>query len=112
MKRRLTVLLTVFFALFGCQQSRSNAEAKELDSAIRRELPQGTTKRAVLAFLDQHKIPHEDSRDISYYTGPRRVWGGRTPTPGLTVTDVILTFDFDENDRLVSYKMEKRTVGP
>ena len=85
---------------------------EHLDNIVRRELPLGTSKGAVLSFLEQHKVPHDDSKDISYYKGPARVWGKLSRSHGVTVTDFIFTFEFDEKDKLVSYKMDKRPVGP
>jgi hypothetical protein len=111
MKLMLAISLTFSFLMWGCGKSKGG-NAEHLDSTIRRELPLGTGKSAVLSFLEQHKIPRDDSRDISYYKGPRRVWGKLSESHGLTVTDFTFTFEFDEKDRLVSYTMKKQVVGP
>ena len=111
MKLMLAISLTFSFLMWGCGKSKGG-NVEHLDSAIRRELPLGTSKSTVLSFLEQHKIPRDDSRDISYYKGPRRVWGKLSESHGLTVTDFTFTFEFDEKDRLVSYTMKKQVVGP
>ena len=112
-RRILTALLVLPLAMSGCRNSKAHTP-EELDSTIRRELPAGTSRAAVISFLKQHNISRTDSVSISYYKGPRRVWGLMTVggKHNITVTDVTFTFEFDQYDKLVSYTMNKRLVGP
>ena len=117
MKRR-DVLLTVL-SLSGLSPTVSSGSekaqtVKELEAAIRRELPSGTPRSRVIAFLQEHKVPYHDSKDISYFKGPRTIWGllSRPASDRLLVVDTILTFEFDSQDRLISYSSREQLLGP
>ena len=85
----------------------------DLDAAIRRELPPGTSRRQVVAYLERCGIRHHDSNEIRYFKGPRTVWGLFSKGAGIPmVRDTVLTFEFDPEDRLVSYSQREQLVGP
>lgn len=114
MKRMISIMLAFCaccFSMVSCGQQKT---AEQLDTTIKREVPLGTERNAVIGFLQQHKIPYHDSKDVKNYKGPRTVWGSPPASEGLQVftTDVVFTFEFDNQDKLVSYKMTKRLVGP
>ena len=88
------------------------SEIKQIEAAVRRDLPLGTPRSTVLDFLQRHKIVHHDSKDIHYFKGPRTVWGLRSRSAGLFVIDTVLTFEFDAEDKLISYSSREQRVGP
>ena len=117
MKRR--ALLLTALALSGLWPGAGGGSEKalamrDLEAAIRRDLPAGTPRSRVIAFLQEHKIPYHDSKDIAYFKGPRTVWGllTRTASNRLLVVDTILTFEFDAEDKLASYSSHEQLVGP
>ena len=116
--KRRHLLLTAL-ALSGLRPAASSSSeedqpVKELDAAIRRELPSGTPRSRVIAFLQEHTVPYHDSKEISYFKGPRTIWGllSRTASNRLLVVDTILTFEFDPQDKLISYSSREQLVGP
>jgi hypothetical protein len=116
MNRRF--LLLTALALSGLRPTVSSSSdrapaVKGLDDAIRRELPLGTPRSRVMAFLQERKVAYHDSKEIAYFKGPRTVWGllSRT-TSNLLVVDTVLTFEFDDKDKLVSYSSREQLVGP
>src|SRR5262245_11122367 len=97
-------------AISGSQQMLA---VKDLDEAIRRELPSGTAKSGVVSFLQKHQIPYHDSKDIADCKGPRTIWGLLSRPKGLLlVVDTVLTFEFDTGEKLVSYSRREQPVGP
>ena len=101
-------------ALVGGVSSEDKGTVNELDAAIRRELRPGTTRSTVISFLQNRKIPYHDSKDITYFRGPRTVWGllTRSARDRILVIDTILTFEFDGEDKLTSYSRREQVVGP
>jgi len=115
--KRRHLLLTIL-ALCGLRPAASSSSekpqaVKELEAAIRRELPSGTPRSRVIAFLQEHKVPYHDSKDIAYFKGPRTIWGLLSRAANrLLIVDTILTFEFDTQDKLVSYSSREQLVGP
>jgi hypothetical protein len=111
-------LLLVALALYGLRPTASSGSeqtlvVQDLEKTIRREVPSGTSRSSVISFLQKHQIPYHDSRDITYFKGPRTIWGLLSRPKGLlVVVDTVLTFEFDTNDRLVSYSSREQAVGP
>jgi hypothetical protein len=110
MKKRILALVLLAFALAGCKQS--NDAANEINRLVQQELPIGTSRSAVMDFLQQHKIQCHDSKEIGYYDGPRTIWGTLTQHNGFMAEDDVYTFEFDSGDRLTRYAMKTRNVGP
>jgi hypothetical protein len=116
MKRRLLLYGLALSLSVAVRESRAEEETgvKELEATIRKELPTGTSRSDVIGFLQRQKIAYHDSADIAYFKGPRTVWGlsSRRSRSRVFVIDTILTFEFDPQDRLVSYSRREQTVGP
>src|SRR5207245_10097336 len=55
-------LLASMALALACGHS-PHVDIRQLDSSIRRELPTGTPKSAVVAFLDGHAVHHSESPD-------------------------------------------------
>ena len=110
-------LLLMALALSGLSPTASSGSeqtlaVKDLEEAIRRELPSGTSRSSVVSFLQKHQIPYHDSKDIAYFKGPRTIWGLLGRPKGLLVVDTVLTFEFDAKDTLASYSRREQLVGP
>jgi len=105
-------LLPLIYSLVNA--SSDDSALKELETAIRQELPLGSSRESVVGFLRRRAVPYHDSKDINYYQGPRTVWGmlTRSANNQMSAMDTILTFEFDTQDRLVSYSAKTRLVGP
>jgi hypothetical protein len=97
--------------LVNCGHS-GNIDPEQLDKIFRQELPVGTDRIRVVSFFKEHGLNYNDSKDISYHYGPRTLWVGLTERRGVTSTDITYTFEFNDLDKLLSYSMKKRTVGP
>ncbi|MDR3747654.1 MAG: hypothetical protein P4M04_05825 [Acidobacteriota bacterium] len=52
----------------------------------------GTRRAAVVAFLERHHLQYQDSRTISHYNGPPKLWGILSESPGFMATDFLYTF--------------------
>jgi len=116
-KRRHLLLTALALSILRPTASSSSEKAltvKDLEAAIRRDLPSGTPRSRVITFLQEHKVPYHDSKEIAYFKGPRTIWGllSRTASNRLLVVDTILTFEFDTQDNLVSYSSREQLVGP
>jgi len=112
-------LLLTALTVFGLSPTVSSGWQKaqtvnDLETAIGRDLPSGTLRSRVIAFLQEHKVPYHDSKEIAYFKGPRTIWGllSRTASNPLLVVDTVLTFEFDAQDKLVSYSRREQLVGP
>lgn len=114
MKRIATIMFALCASCFSMVSCGQQNATEQLDNTIKREVPIGTDRNTVISFLKEHKIPYHDSKDVKNYKGPRTVWGSPPPSEGLQIfaTDIVFTFEFDDKDKLASYKMTKRLVGP
>ncbi|HYA39167.1 MAG TPA: hypothetical protein VEI74_12945 [Candidatus Methylomirabilis sp.] len=114
MKRMTSIMFAFCACCFSLVSYGQRNTVEQLNSTIKQELPLGVDRNAVIGFLQQHTIPYYDSEDVKNYKGPRTVWGSPPASEGLQVftTDIVFTFEFDEKDKLVFYKMGKRLVGP
>jgi len=92
--------------VYGC-----SPDVPRLDRSIREELPIGSTRAAVVSFLERHHVPVTDSNSISYYHGPRKVWGTVNEFVSLVCSlDTTFAFQFDDQDRLTVYEVKKRPI--
>src|SRR5438309_3018503 len=99
-------LLASMALALACGHS-PHVDIRQLDSSIRRELPTGTPKSAVVAFLDGHAVHHSESPD------KRTVFGLATEVHrwrwswACGQIDAHFTFQFDEGDRLTNYQIRE-----
>ena len=111
---RLTVLLmllTMCFSGSACSTDDATVAAKilELETALQKELPIGSSPEKVIRFLQSRAIEH------SVYQNPSPQITGiiRDVKKGLlTSTSVQLEFFFSENDnKLIEYKVSEVFTG-
>ena len=114
MLRKVTLVVTVVgaaAALGGCGYSSPAAVEKQLAA----EIPVGSDKDKVIAFLDANEFEHSGRYRPELYYDKNRTISASAPQKkyGLLVTGKIyVTFTFDQQDRLVSYRAEEVLTGP
>jgi hypothetical protein len=93
--------------LTGCQDP--GVVERHLRQQIRQEIPIGSDKTQVIAFLRRNDIEdffyHEKTRTL--YAKIRHVAAWRLAFE----TQIRLQFYFDENEKLIAYKAEQAVVG-
>jgi hypothetical protein len=104
--------------MFGCDETRDFA--RNLDGLIAREIPIGSERGAVVAFLHRHGLQDAtaavrpprasfvDDRSRNYIVAVVR----NVEQTALTRTDLRIDFSFDDRNRLIGYKTEKMLTGP
>lgn len=107
-----TTAFTALALACGCSPG---VDGHRLDETIQRELPIGSSRGAVVNFLEVHRIRVSDSITRKNHEGPRTVWG--TITEGgwrwsWCDIDDYFTFEFGDGDRLTSYRLEQRPICP
>lgn len=94
---------------------------REIEAAIKRESPLGSTKTEVIAFLDKNRIGHSDllvanGRTSEYQDDEvKRLINASIPKVKHTFFaewGIFMSFRFDESDRLVDYRVRWVGTGP
>lgn len=86
-----------------------------VEKKIAAEIPVGSEKNKVVAFLDSNEFEHSGRfRPELYYDKNRTIWASAPQKKyGVFVTGKIhITFKFDQQDQLVSYRVEEVLTGP
>lgn len=99
----------------GCLEgagSQSNLTENQINTMFRKELPLGTTREAVIAFLDQNKIEHHAAPSPGIpsdvvYARFRKVAGGNA----IVEKSILATFHFKEG-KLTGYSLDVELTGP
>jgi hypothetical protein len=78
-------------------------DPKRVEMTIAQELPLGANQDAVLRFLDARHIPHS-----GYYSEFRRIYAGIDRSSiGMMKGHINIEFNFDNEGKLVSYKVQE-----
>jgi hypothetical protein len=93
---------------------------REVDQAINRELPLGSTKGQVVEFLDKKHIQHSELVVVRYDSDypdnlEKRLINAAIPkvkTRLLVEWGIYITFRFDEADRLIDHRVKWVGTGP
>lgn len=105
----LAGLVTLMVA--GCLQSEQGAAmtTKEIETMVQREIPLGSNKSQVIAFLDGRKIEHS-----GYLETEKAVYAIiRNTSQGAIVKGAIkIEFYFDEQANLKNYTIKEVFTGP
>lgn len=103
------VLLSLTFV--SCASSQPTAE--EMRKLIAAQLPIGSTKSEVTAFLDSKSIGHTDIQEHFEFDEEHRWINTRIMTAGFPrkrfgfeTSRVLMVFYFDESDRLTKYDVK------
>ena len=89
----------------GCHEPKVSVGA--LDQLITRELPVGSNKSQVLAFLDSRNLEHsDDGGEGKVYANIRYA----ASWPPFTEKTIHMEFQFDASGRLVSHRIGKLSL--
>jgi hypothetical protein len=112
----LAAYLVLLTMLFG--SSCSGVSVGAVRKSIQKNLPLGSTAGQVIAYLDAKRIEHGDLVTLpfdDYFPGEPnvRVIPAAIRKQGfLLETTISIAFRFDEEDRLIDYRIEKSLTGP
>lgn len=112
------VVLGLFTTLIITRSDSTSTTLQEVDDLIKREIPIGASKNEVYEFLNSRKI-----NSSGYDVGPDPLYGlldtarkrsryvtaiiPQQPDPNLSDYDIRIVFYFDENLRLIDYKLQQ-----
>jgi hypothetical protein len=112
--KRLWFLALVLVALGGVYwyAAESGGTPKKVERMLRTELPVGSTRAQVEAWLDSHGFYHSrlverdgrESKEVLAIIDPANVhllWEG----------EIQISFYFDQDDLLIGHKLEQFTIG-
>jgi len=120
--RKLPFLIVFTFVL-GCSPSHKSPEriVQELRTSAGHDLPIGSDRSTVIAFLDSHRIGHSPYMDANGNPHLAAAYGSngridaliRDVKRGLLYrSSVSLVFLFDKEGKLVSYQIREVVTGP
>jgi hypothetical protein len=113
-RSRLTLgLCLVLLSLTSVSCGSSQPNAEDMRKLIAVQLPIGSTKSEVTAFLDSRSIRHEDIQEHFELDEEHRRINTRILTAsiqhksfGFETSRVLMVFYFDESDRLTKYEVK------
>lgn len=116
----LTIILIILTGLavgmiYKIRQPRATTDITQVEKDIREHLPTGTSRTEVEAFLDDRGVPHSyiaeskgspehQHTEMAMIRGTSRTW--------LVRGDTQILFEFDNQDRLIDYKVREIFTGP
>jgi hypothetical protein len=115
----VTALTAGFFiALITTRSNQTDITLQSVDELIKREIPIGASKKKVDEFLESRKIRYsgynvgpdplfglpEDQRERKRYVTARIP---QKPDPSASEYDIRIVFYFDEDYRLIDYKLQQ-----
>lgn len=107
--RAVVCLLALMFAIYGCEDESANKQA--IDEMIKQNIPVGTERAKVVAFLDSKNIEHSGhARQNDYIV--LAILRERAPSPSSVRKAVQIKFEFDQSKRLARYSLEEQFTGP
>lgn len=86
----------------------------QVESQIKTEIPIGSTKAQVIAFLDAHGYDHSANYKPELYYNRTKTINASVPKKSygvLTEGKIYITLVFDNKDKLASYKVEEVFTG-
>ena len=107
---QLIAVLLLFVNIQAC-----NAETpEEIKAWINQEIPIGSSKTHVVEKLEEKKINHSANYKPELYYNKTKTFNAsiqNTKKGVLTKGGIYMEFKFDENEKLVSYKVEEVFTG-
>jgi len=121
MKRAITIfslglVVTANVLFSGCRSAEPSAD--EMRKLIAAQLPLGSTKDQVSAFLDSRSISHSDIEPFFELDAEHRRVETRIMTASLRYkyrllkSQLYMVFNFDDHDRLIKYDVKDVRTGP
>jgi hypothetical protein len=116
----LTVILIILTGLavgmiYKIRRPKATADIAQVEKDIREHLPIGTSRTDVEAFLDQKGMPHSytgESTQFPEYLHTEAAMIRGTSRSWLIRGDTQILFKFDNQDRLIDYKVQEIFTGP
>ena len=113
--RRLVLIsatLAIATLMISCMSSCSGRRAierrlEEIRADVARELPPGSSKAQVLAFLTARSIEHSEGKDRIISAGIPKAWES-----GLTKSGIYLKFYMSEQDTLLRAEIKEVFTAP
>jgi hypothetical protein len=121
---RRTLLLAVILIILGAlavaimhkiRQPEATTDITQVEKDIGEHLPAGTPRKDVEAYLDQRGIPHSytaESKEFPEYRHTEAAMIRATSRTWLIRVDTQILFKFDNQDRLIDYRMHEFATGP
>ena len=101
--------------IYKIRQPKATADIAVVERDIREHLPIGTSRTEVEAYLDQKRLPHwytAESKQFPEYQHTETAMIGGTSRTWLVRGDTQILFKFDNQDRLIDYKVREIFTGP
>jgi hypothetical protein len=116
----LAIILIVLTGLavgmiYKIRQPKATADIAQVERDIREHLPIGTSRTEVEAYLDQKRLPHwytAESKQFPEYQHTETAMIGGTSRTWLVRGDTQILFKFNNQDRLIDYKVREIFTGP
>jgi hypothetical protein len=101
--------------IYKILRPKATADIARVEKDIREHLPVGTSRTEVEAYLDQKRLPHwytGESKQLPEYQHTETAMIGGTSRTWLVRGDTQILFKFDNQDRLIDYKVQEIFTGP
>jgi len=116
----LAIILIVLTGLavgmiYKIRRPKATTDIAQVERDIREHLPIGTSRTEVEAFLDQKAMPHSytaESKQFPEYEHTEAAMIRGTSRSWLVRGDTQILFKFDNQDRLIEYKVQEIFTGP
>jgi hypothetical protein len=116
----LAVILIILTALAAgtihkIRQPKATTDFAQVERDIREHLPVGTSRTEVEAYLDQKEVPHSYTRESKEFPEYQHIEAAMirgTSRTWLVRGDTQILFKFDNQDRLIDYKVQEIFTGP
>jgi hypothetical protein len=95
--------------LYGCNDEELNKQA--VDDMIKHNVPVGTDKAKVVAFLDDKKIEHSGHTKQNEPV-VLAIVRGKPSSSSIVRKAIQIRFDFDQANKLARYSVEEQFTGP
>lgn len=108
------LLRTILIAAAGVLIISCTPTIDQIESQIKKEIPIGSSKTQVIAFLESHSYEHSAYYKPELYYEKNKTINASTPRKSygiLTEGKIYMTLMFDQNDKLVNYKVEEILTG-
>lgn len=113
---RFYLVVCIFSILCFCACSKTDPVVEQIKTEIEKELPSGSTKSEVIRFLDSKGIEYSDpfAKPGDHVLKDRFINATiRNVVQNMGVSsDILITFTFDKEDRLMKHRVEARHTGP
>ncbi len=116
----LSIILIILTGLavgmiYKIRHPKATTDIAQFEKDIRERLPIGTPRTEVEAYLDQRAVPHSytaESKEFPEYQHTEAAMIRGTSRTWLVRGDTQILFKFDNQDRLIDYKMQEINTGP